>query len=165
MFWAVLIGWIIVSFWLHVTLHEGAHWLTARWLGVKATITPWPHKLPNGRFVFGYTSLERNITGNLHVGLFSASPLIVELVWWLAALAIAYYGNVGGLILPIVLVELVSPVIDIAVYVFGFCSCREDTDADKLGAALGLTAEEGYSFVMIPLLMLIVSIVMVAALL
>lgn len=123
--------WLPCSYILHLILHEGSHVIMGRIFGIESTFHLFPKRLPDGRFVFAYTSYKDNKVNKLSDNkrlLISAAPLITELIW------IVITGLLLGLLgfNWFLLIEYISSIIDSLVLLVGFFTLKPNIDAEKI---------------------------------
>ena len=119
----LVVAWFPLTLWLHILIHEGAHWLALRAFGYEARVYPYPHKR-NGRWVWGWTSWGEADIPLRQVLAISAAPMVAELAWAVVALSVA-------LVWPWAALEAAAALVDVVVG-WGLLRRAEGTDARRV---------------------------------
>lgn len=131
--WIVALVWLPFALALHTTLHEMSHWFVAHLHGVSGTISARPSRLPDGRFVWGYTRLNGPLPEKA-LSKFYVAPVVTSMVWLAMMCVAVQYAP-----LKLLFVELAAPVFDVAVWALGAWTLRSGVDAERFLAAGGMS--------------------------
>ena len=121
--------WALPSFLLHNIVHEGAHGLAALWAGgSEVKLWPFPgHRL--GYFTWANMTYNPRTASSARLRFVAVAPLPAESLWlalFLPALFLAPVGWWSGLLL----VESVSPLVDMTTWLLGWWNPKENPYCD-----------------------------------
>jgi hypothetical protein len=111
MIWLLLLAWLPVTYFLHVFIHEGAHWLVFKAFGRNPRLHLLPERI-NGTLYFGRVTWIGEPLTSAQMAAALAAPVVAELAWIALALGVSVFW-------PWAALEAASGLVDLVVWLCG----------------------------------------------